>query len=146
MSYPPGGPPPRWTPGWPPASPPAWPGWPGPDPIADLRERIARLEAAASFTADRLQAHSGRIQSVDERIQRMGTRVTQIEEATRGAAAKLAKLEDLPKRIEEQEARARMRKDLIQYGTGAVLLALALAGKVPMTDALSVLKKVLGLG
>jgi len=116
------------------------------DWIGDMRERLARLEATAQFAAERVQAHSARLQSGDERIQKLGARLATLEEFRHSSSTKLAKLEDLPDRLKSHEARMRSMKDLAQYLMAALLLGLALAGKLPMEKVLEIVAKAFGIG
>lgn len=130
-----------------PPGPPAWPQRSNESSdIGDLRERIARLETAAGYTTSSIRSHHDRLLTGDGRFSRLEDRQTALEREGRQAIEDLAKVKELPKRIDAIEARSRAWKDLLQYAAGFLVLALAVAGKIEMPEALKLFGKSIGLG
>lgn len=121
-----------------------WPDWPPPSSasgqqqIGDLRERMARLETAAGYAADRLRAHSDRIRLAHERI-------GALEQTASGTCREMREVPAMRVRLERLEARARAAKEWGQYALAAVLIGLTLSGHVTVEQLVGIALR-LGLG
>lgn len=112
----------------------------------ELRERLARLETAAGYSARATSQHHDRLLTGDGRFNRLEERMTKLEQEGKAAIEDLVKVKELPKRIDAIEARSKAWKDLTQYGAALLVLALAVAGKIPIPEALKMFGKAFGLG
>jgi hypothetical protein len=147
-------PPPGWpTPSAAPGSAPPWPmTWPhppfpppvpyyphpapasGPSPMdtadtrGDIRERLARIETGLAHIQERLTAGHDRMTEHSTRLANAATRMQALE-----------------RRLLRAEQARRTTRDLLQYAGAALLLVLALMGKIDMTTAVAALKTVFGL-
>lgn len=113
--------------------------------LGDLRERLARLETGASYSARSLQAHHDRLLTGDGRFSRLEERMSKLEDEGRRAIEDLTKVKELPKRLETIEAKSRAWKDVLQYAAAGLVLVLALLGKISMPEALKLFGKAFGL-
>ncbi|NOU07405.1 MAG: hypothetical protein HOO99_14620 [Hyphomicrobiaceae bacterium] len=92
---------------------------------------MALLKQGYSHLAQQVQIQSQMIRSSDDRIQKMGSRVGKLEDGHLANEVKIAKLDDVPKKVEAMETRWKVTRDMAQWVLGIVLVALAVAGKVP---------------
>lgn len=127
--------------GWPPLPPhyhnPAPPQTEHPQHAVD----VALLRQGMDFMAHRLQAHSGRIEAIDERVRKMGSRMGKAEDQISSHGAKLAGLETLPASVSEMRTRMDLVMATGKYAAGALLLIAASAGRIPWEHALKLLGK-----
>lgn len=122
---------------------PHWNGWHDPSPpsadrIGDLRERVARLETAERYAADRLQSHA-------ERIRQAHDRLNWIDRTLAGATAALGEIRDLAVRLTRIEARGRALKEVGQYAVAGALLGLTASGRLTV-EQLAAIARAFGLG
>jgi hypothetical protein len=96
--------------------------------LALVERQAAQIER---YTHDRINAHSTRISALSDEIRLCGSRLGKSETAQTDLVSQIAALKELPKKVEAMESRQKFTKDLMQWVMGAVILVLALAGKVP---------------
>jgi hypothetical protein len=101
---------------------------PPPTDTADMRERLARIETGLGHIQERLTAGHDRMTEHSTRLANAASRMQAIE-----------------RRLLKAEQARRTTRDLMQYAGAALLLVLALAGKVEMATAVAALKTVFGL-
>jgi hypothetical protein len=146
-------PPQRQTNWWPP-SPPATP-QPAHPPssgngIADLRERVARIETTLPHlerqAADRHASQAHRLTGLEMRLQASEHRSGQLDSRLTVAVQAAAPLPGVEVRLAHLERRAKMWKDMAQYAVAALIVGLVLARKLTVDQAAALLKLILPLG
>ena len=93
--------------------------------------RLALLEQDRHNLNRQVNMLIGQSISLDDRIRKLGHRVSKTEETTVRQGVALSKLESLPTRMDVMDSQRKQYRALLQYLAAAIILALAIAGKVP---------------
>lgn len=100
----------------------------------DLRERLVRVEMAAHYSEQVISQHGATLSSLDDRMGRLFSRLSHVEQQTatdREQAAKLtARMDPLPGQITAMTARHDLIIAAAKWAGGALILIAVSAGKL----------------
>ena len=139
-------------------SPPPWAGYG--DPIADLRERAARIEVSTSDHRRWLESLEDHRRNTEEELAVLRTIPEAIDRLAEHMDSKIGpipgqisaiqtRLDSIKERREEKDSERKARrealKERLQYGLAGLILLAGLAGKTALAEQLKLFGRALGL-